>query len=448
MRLKRQERMLKMGGFEKYFKEGSILKGNHGEYRLKKSIGSGGNGVVFGANAIKMETSQVSEEIVIKGFKHGSWHGREEQKREQRFIKEIIDVQKIQESVDGILPIYDSVVLNGRSKKPLWYVMPRADRFQTTNYSTLEKLEHMRNLAVCIEKMHSLGYAHRDIKPRNLLLLNGKICLSDFGLIWNCEDQDINITEVNDRIGPLIIRPPEMQPILNVRGMDYRASDVYLFAKTMWMVLNSDSTGFQFEYNRGIEEICFDKEKLGLITVEPLHEMMEGATKNEYFERIGIDDCINYINNQIDIIKGKATSEDVRAWKYAEQFSTVLNVIPCDKRTYSNPITIQKILNALDDKYTIEIDDTGRTICLQLLHLKPAEENTYVMSIDYLGRRKDLIIAVKEIHIEEKQKYEIVLHKNYFDENRVPCYNSINRALKAEGKRVYLNEGYVITISG
>ena len=82
---------------------------------------------------------------------------------------------------------------------------------------------------------------------------------------------------MNDRLGPMAIRPPELQPVEKVDGIDYRASDVYLFAKTVWMIIKSNGQGFPREYSRTLQEICFKKEELQATTAEPLHILMEKA---------------------------------------------------------------------------------------------------------------------------------------------------------------------------
>lgn len=178
-------------------------------------------------------------------------------------------------------------------------------KYEPRDFSLLEKLEQLLQLGTCIKALHDLGYAHRDIKPKNLLLYKNRMYLSDFGLVWNQNSTEEHITEVNDRLGPMAIRPPELQPVKNVIEIDYRKSDVYLFAKTVWMILRCNREGFSREYSRVIDKICFVSSQLQVETAEPLHIMMEGATKHNYWERISKVDDIAYRNKVFPIIAGQ-----------------------------------------------------------------------------------------------------------------------------------------------
>ena len=91
-------------------------------------------------------------------------------------------------------------------------------------------------------QLHAIGYAHRDIKPKNLLMFKKRLYLSDFGLVWNINDQDEHITEAKDCLGTKAIRPPELQPVGDINDVDYRKSDVYLYAKTIWMILHCNNS--------------------------------------------------------------------------------------------------------------------------------------------------------------------------------------------------------------
>lgn len=132
-------------------------------------------------------------------------------------------------------------------------------------------MEQMFALGNCIRQLYKLGFVHRDIKPKNLLLFDGRLCLSDFGLVRNIADADKHITEMNEPLGPRAIRPPEFQSIEEIDGVDYQKSDVYLYAKTIWMVLNCNNSGFLEEYSRNRNAVYIDKDKLQIETAEPLH---------------------------------------------------------------------------------------------------------------------------------------------------------------------------------
>ena len=132
---------------------------------------------------------------------------REKEKRVQRFIKEIKTVLSFQDSIRGIIPIYDASIFLEENQENIWYLMPKADRYNIKNFSVKEKLVQMIQVGNCIKQLHERGFAHRDIKPKNLLIFENHLCLSDFGLVWNIEDTVGTITEVNDRLGHKIFVP-------------------------------------------------------------------------------------------------------------------------------------------------------------------------------------------------------------------------------------------------
>ncbi len=198
--------------------------------------------------------------------------GSELVKREQRFKKEINLTRQIQDQIDGIIPIYDSSDFSDDKKDLEWYLMPRAKRYNINQKcSTKVKLENLKYVGESILKLHALGYAHRDVKLANMLVYHDRLCLSDFGLAYNTQGNDPQITEIHERLGPLMICPPEMRSAGVIKNVDYKKSDVYLFAKTLWIVLSKRQEGFPGEYNRSIGDLRLNNEELYVETMGPIH---------------------------------------------------------------------------------------------------------------------------------------------------------------------------------
>lgn len=350
---------------------GSKVIGKYGTYFIKKKIGNGGNGVVFVADIIEGGDSLPQKrDYAIKFLDVVTNEEKKLEKRKLRFRKEIETVLSFQDKVSGIIPIYDTSVYCEEETDVLWYLMPKAERYNPQKFSVLQKMEQMFDLGNCIRQLHKLGFVHRDIKPKNLLLFDGRLCLSDFGLVRNIADADEHITEMNEPLGPRAIRPPEFQSVEEINGVDYQKSDVYLYAKTIWMVLNCNNSGFLEEYSRNRNAVYIDKDKLQIETAEPLHRLMEEATKHYYWERIDIEGCLSYIEDQLRVIRGTMPRQTLMDLKYDEQAKHNSFTIPSDEQIYKEPDAILKILNNMAHTVGLVFIDAGKES--MLLPLKKA----------------------------------------------------------------------------
>ena len=186
-------------------KAGDRIEGKYGIYTLKEKLG---NGTVFA-----VEVDGANDEIpfckdgyVIKILTVNEIKSEEEQeKRGQRFQREVKAVHKMESLNLNIIPIIDSYMENKESSLE-WYMMPRAKEYKYYGFSqSLNKLKQNKILGESIQILHQEGVFHRDIKPANLLFYNNKCCLTDFGLVWNVDEAD-HITGVNEAIGPVGIR--------------------------------------------------------------------------------------------------------------------------------------------------------------------------------------------------------------------------------------------------
>lgn len=442
--------MLKMDGIKSFPGFGMSVAGKLGRYRIKQKIGKGGNGAVFAAEVIEGGDSLPEEKtFAIKFLAVKSQNEKEFEKRKARFRKEIEQVIRIQDKNTGIIPIYDAFYYLEENQEFCWYLMPLAKEYMPKQLSVLQKLEHMKQLGICIKQLHDCGYAHRDIKPKNLLIYNGQICLSDFGLVWNQNEIDEHITEVNDRLGPVAIRPPELQPVEKIDGVDYRKSDVYLYAKTVWMVLRANNSGFPREYRRSLPEIYLDKEDLQIETAEPLHRLLEGATKHNYWERIDIEDCIQFIDEQISVIQKTVDSHTLIKWKYDENTKQLLENVPSDATVYQDPVSIIKVLNGMADTAALTFIEAGRKYeSVSLKRAAHIEDCMYELVIKNpydAGRRRIIEMAIKDICMKNDLSCEIHTCIYTFGSSTIQTFNQITKALECGDRRVRLNGNYLIT---
>jgi serine/threonine protein kinase/tetratricopeptide (TPR) repeat protein len=145
-----------------------------GPYRIVREVGHGGMAVVYLAEdprhgrqvALKVMTAAVAASV-----------------DRQRFVKEIQVAARLIHP--HILPVFDS----GESEGRLWYAMPyvagetlRHRLAREPQLPIAEAVEIARQVASALDYAHRQGVVHRDIKPGNILLPQGRAVLADFGL--------------------------------------------------------------------------------------------------------------------------------------------------------------------------------------------------------------------------------------------------------------------------
>jgi Protein kinase domain len=100
----------------------------------------------------------------------------------------------------------------------------------------LDGLQALRHVALALKAIHQLGYAHRDVKPANVLLTPDGIMLADFGLCLQVEDDAERLTAPDEAAGSRLYVAPENESGVN-EDRDQRSADFYAFAKLAWAVL-------------------------------------------------------------------------------------------------------------------------------------------------------------------------------------------------------------------
>ena len=201
---------------------------------LEAKLGAGGNGDVWKAarpgqasQAIKMLRSVAPETY-------------------ERFKVETSTLEKLGR-MPGIIPLLEKFVPDDKSKATPWFAMPIAVPFEQyiQGRSSFEIVEDFIALAITIETLHKAGISHRDIKPANFLYHEGRLCLSDFGLVKYPGRAEI--TPPRRDIGAKFTMAPEMRR--KASAANGQPADVYSFAKSLWIALTGQELGFDGQYN-------------------------------------------------------------------------------------------------------------------------------------------------------------------------------------------------------
>lgn len=193
-----------------------------------EALGKGGNGVVWEA------TNQSGMHAAIK-FLHKN-HFMPPGKRFARFRDEVTFLQQ-EGKRDGVLPLIDASIPDSPSAEDRpWLTTPLAVPFMKLDLKGGAKLpdliRRVERVANTLAALHKEGKHHRDIKPDNLLELDGVPVVADFGLVDFPGKEAV--TEAAEMMGTLFYLAPEMMEAAADRPAG--PADVYSLAKTLWVL--------------------------------------------------------------------------------------------------------------------------------------------------------------------------------------------------------------------
>ena len=238
------------------------------DYRAVSSLGSGGNGDVWLCE--DDDGNQVAVKIL----------SRLTEARYSRFGAEIKFLEGLA-NTDGVIPLLRHHLPTQPDKtNPPCYAMPVAESLtDRLPEDVLGIVQLVADLAAVLERLHQDGVTHRDIKPNNILWLDGW-CLSDFGLVDFPGREDI--TRVGETVGAKWTIAPEMRR--TAASSDGKAADVYSLAKTLWILLTDQPKGFDGQYNRDASILNIEEYR-ECDYVRPIHALLEESTEYDPTER-------------------------------------------------------------------------------------------------------------------------------------------------------------------
>ena len=201
-----------------------------GRYRIERELGAGGMATVYLAEDVKHH-----RQVALKVLKPelAAVVGAD------RFLAEIKTTANLQHP--NILPLFDS----GESDGFLWYTMPYVegetlrDRLERERQIPVtDAVRIASELAEALDHAHRQGVVHRDMKPANVLIRDGRPMIADFGIALAVGTAGgTRLTETGLSLGTPYYMSPEQavgdQPVTS-------ASDIYALGCVVYELLTGE----------------------------------------------------------------------------------------------------------------------------------------------------------------------------------------------------------------
>lgn len=200
-------------------------------YQLLERLGKGAMATVYRARqlsldrivAVKVLPRRMSDnpEFVDRFYKEG----RAAARLSHNNIVQAIDVGSTPEG-------YHFFVMEYIEGKTLYDIMQPPPVGEGRNFSEAEALDITIQIADALSHAHRRGLIHRDVKPKNIILMPGGVAkLTDLGLARALDDQRAAESEAGKAYGtPYYISPEQIRGELSI---DHRA-DIYSLGATMY----------------------------------------------------------------------------------------------------------------------------------------------------------------------------------------------------------------------
>ncbi len=192
-------------------------------YRVARFIAGGGTGEVYAADDLLLK-----DRIALKVLRFAA---ARDHTALERFRREVALARKVTHpnvcrlfdvGDDGGIAYLTMELLEGKS------LSARLDEVE--RLSCADALPIARQLAAGLDAAHQAGIVHRDFKSQNVILVEGRAVVTDFGLARAAQDGDASLTGAGVLVGTPAYMAPEQ-----VEGRPTTArTDVYAFGVVLF----------------------------------------------------------------------------------------------------------------------------------------------------------------------------------------------------------------------
>ena len=175
---------------------------------------------------------------------------------------------------------------------------------------------------------------------------------------------------------------------------------------------------------------------------------MEESTKHNFWERIDIDVCMNYIDNQLSVIRGDVSDDMLRKWKFSEQAKYIEGRIPADEKIFHEPMPVLDILNKMSKIAVLIFVEMGKEdyVCpfVKARHVLNHIFELEIVNPYNSGKRKAIEVSIDNICMKKDMSCEIHLQTYGVESKTIPVFTNIIKALENSDKHVCLNKNCLI----
>jgi serine/threonine protein kinase len=301
-------------------------------------VGEGGFATVYKRKSTGLIVKKLKEEFLVK------------QDIKSRFKREF-NITKSLNDVQGIIEVYDF------NMDDYSYTMKFAEQ---TLFDYISNYSHdfnsqktmIRQILFVMDKVHVRNIVHRDMSPHNILIVNGMLHISDFGLGKDLEMFHSHRSAYTNSFGQLFYCAPEQ--FMQLKDGD-KKSDVYSLGRLINFIVGSDPRNYNHIF-RSVAEKATNENPL--YRFQDAKELLDAVEKTiTYHEN----------NEKIQEVKEKIKNgfydEDVENYIYG------LSAIEICKDLAFMPQFINLIMKFIEnnDKRSLEIikmiEDSFRDFC-------------------------------------------------------------------------------------